>query len=102
MARYPEHLFRILSNRRLLVGEVTDESGERRLERTAGLLHWLETSDVWRWRQVPLLVFHGAYTEGLDEARRRRGCVSTNDAAVALLFAKMAANSALRRQFQQT
>jgi len=53
-------------------------------------------------RQVPLLVFHGAYTEGLDEARRRRGCVSTNDAAVALLFAKMAANSALRRQFQQT
>jgi len=52
MARYPEHLFRILSNRRLLVGEVTDESGERRLERTAGLLHWLETSDVWRWRQV--------------------------------------------------
>jgi len=98
MARYPEDYFRIVSNRRLFVGERPDGV----MEPPLGLLHALETSEVWRWRQVPILIYHGQIMAGLDDAKRRRGCVDTDDPQVATTFAMMGTHSTLRQQFLQT
>jgi hypothetical protein len=78
--KYPRSLFRIVSNRRLFVGEKDGVLKEK------GFCKWIEEDPLWKNVFPSIMVFHGDNKAGLQELNGRSNVTCTNKVDDCLSF----------------
>ena len=76
--KYPSSLFRIVTNRRLFVGE-EKEDGVTVLREENGLCTLLKKNPLWQFVFPSIMVFHGSSKVGLQKLTPNITCTSNKD-----------------------